>query len=94
MKFFKIGRLDEEEMLLKSFSLFFFFLLWRPFCSAEQNHFSNFDRGSPKEHFYLFILKLSHWPEMSFEEIVDHGEHMHIAGHRVITIGHLGLGEL
>ena len=28
----------------------------------EQNHFSNFGRGSPKEHFCEIILKLDHWP--------------------------------
>ena len=40
----------------------FFFLLWEPFCSAEQNHFSNFGRGSSKEHFCEIISKSSHWP--------------------------------
>ena len=40
----------------------FFFLLWWPFCSAEQNHFSNFGRGSSKEHFCEIILKSTHWP--------------------------------
>ena len=39
-----------------------FFLLWWPFCSAEQNHFSNFGRGSSKEHFCEIILKSTHWP--------------------------------
>ena len=42
--------------------LFFYFLLWCPFCSAEQNHFSNFGRGSSKEHFCEIILKSTHWP--------------------------------
>ena len=28
----------------------------------EQNHLSNFGRGSFKEHFYEIILKLRHWP--------------------------------
>ena len=37
-------------------------MLWWPFCSAEQNHFSNFDRGSSKEHFCEIILKSTHWP--------------------------------
>ena len=32
------------------------------FCSVEQNHFSNFCRGSFKVHFYEIILKLGHWP--------------------------------
>ena len=30
-------------------------LIW-PFCSAEQNHFSNFGRGSSKEHCCEIIL--------------------------------------
>ena len=28
----------------------------------KQNHFSNFGRGSPKEHFCEIILKSGHWP--------------------------------
>ena len=28
----------------------------------DQNHFSNFGRGSYKEHFYESILKLGYWP--------------------------------
>ena len=35
---------------------------WRPFCSAEQNHFG---RGSFKEHFYESVLKSGHWPRKS-----------------------------
>ena len=49
-----------EEMLFNCF--FVFFLLWWPFCSAEQNNFSNFGRGSSKEHFCEIILKSTHWP--------------------------------
>ena len=30
--------------------------------SAEWNHFSNFGRGSPKEHFCKIILKAGLWP--------------------------------
>ena len=48
-------------MLLNCF-FFFFFLLWWPFCSAKQNHFSNFGRVSSKEHFCEIILKSTHWP--------------------------------
>ena len=44
------------------FFFLFFFLLWWSFCSAEQNHFSNFGRGSSKEHFCEIILKSTHWP--------------------------------
>ena len=28
----------------------------------EQNHFSNFDKGSSKEHSCEIILKSAHWP--------------------------------
>ena len=45
-----------------SFYEFFYFYLWRPFCSAEQNHFSNFGKGSSKEHSCEIILKSAHWP--------------------------------
>ena len=30
--------------------------------SAEWNHFSNFGRGSSKDHFFEIILKSAHWP--------------------------------
>ena len=30
--------------------------------SVERNHFSNFGKWSPKEHFCEIILKLGHWP--------------------------------
>ena len=30
--------------------------------SAERNHFSNFSRGSSKEHFCEIILQSAHWP--------------------------------
>ena len=30
--------------------------------SYKQNHFSNFGRGSPKEHFCKIVLKSTHWP--------------------------------
>ena len=44
------------------FKWFFYFLLWRPFCSAERNHFRNFSRESSKEYFCEIILKSAHWP--------------------------------
>ena len=44
-----------------SFKGFSNFSHW-PFCSAEQNHFSNFGRGSSKKHFCELILKPGHWP--------------------------------
>ena len=47
-----------EEM---SFNEFFYFKLWWPFCSVEQNHFSNFGKESPKEHFCEIILKSGDW---------------------------------
>ena len=46
-------------MLLKGFSIF---SSGMPFCSEEQNHFSNFGTWSPKEHLCEIILKLGHWP--------------------------------
>ena len=36
--------------------MFFFFKLWQPFCSAEQDHFSNFGRGSSMKHSCEIIL--------------------------------------
>ena len=43
------------------FKTFFYFKLWRPFCSAERNNFSNFSRGSSMERFCDIILKSVHW---------------------------------
>ena len=47
---------------------FFYFNLWWPSCSVEQNDFSDFGRGSFKEQFCETILKLGQWPrsEISF----------------------------
>ena len=44
-------------MSLKRFS----FLALAAICSAVQNDFSNFGRGSPKEHSCEIILKSVHW---------------------------------
>ena len=35
--------------------------LWRPFCSAEQNHLCNFGRGHHEEQFCEVILNLDQW---------------------------------
>ena len=43
-----------------SFNGFFYFLA---LTATERNHFSNFSRGSFKEHFCEIILKSAHWPE-------------------------------
>ena len=32
---------------------------------ADQNHLSNFNRGSPKKLFREIILKLGHWPTVT-----------------------------
>ena len=40
----------------------FLFLALTAFCSAEQNHFSNFSRGSSKKHSCEIILKSANWP--------------------------------
>ena len=36
------------------------------FCSAERNHFSNFGRWSPEEHFCEIMLKSSHRPSRRY----------------------------
>ena len=41
--------------------LLFYFKLWQPFCSAVQNHFSNFGKRALEEHFCEIILKSGHW---------------------------------
>ena len=45
-----------------SFKGFVYFYLWWPFCLAEWNHFSNFDKGASEKHFCEIILKLGPWP--------------------------------
>ena len=47
-------------MLFNRFFLLLFALV--AILLAEQNHFSNFGRGSSKEHFCEIILKSTHWP--------------------------------
>ena len=42
------------------FKTFFYFKLWWPFCSAEQNHFSIFGKGSSKKYFCKIIMKSGH----------------------------------
>ena len=37
------------SFLSKLFTIFYF-SFWQPFCSSEQNRFSYFGRGSPKQH--------------------------------------------
>ena len=39
----------------------FYLWLWRPFCSSELNHCSNFGRGSSKKYFNIIFLKSGHW---------------------------------
>ena len=51
----KFGPVVQEEMLFKDIS---YLELWRPFCYAEQNPFSNFGRGYQKEQFCETILNL------------------------------------
>ena len=45
-------------MLFKDIS---YLELWRPFCSAEQNHLCNFGRGFYEEQFCGIILNLDQW---------------------------------
>ena len=47
-----------EEMLFKAIS---YLELWQPFCSAEQNHLYNFDRGCYEEQFCEIIFNLGQW---------------------------------
>ena len=44
-----------QEMSFKDIS---YLELWRPFCSAEQTHLCNFDRGDYEEQFCEIILNL------------------------------------
>ena len=46
-------------MLFKGFSIF---SSGGPFCSAEQNHFSNFGKGVLEKQFCEIILKSGPWP--------------------------------
>ena len=54
-----MGLLALEKM---SFNFYFLIFALVAIFSAEQNHFSNFGRGSIKEHFCEIILKSTHWP--------------------------------
>ena len=44
-----------------SFTDISYLKLWRPFCSAEQNHLCNFGRGYQEEQFCEIILNLDQW---------------------------------
>ena len=62
------------------FEGFFYFKLWWPFYSAEQNHFSNFGKRALEEHFCEIILKSGHkpgrrWPLKVFFSIFSSGSH-------------------
>ena len=35
--------------------------VWWPFCSAEQDHLSNFGKGHYEEQLCEIILNLEHW---------------------------------
>ena len=48
----------QEELPFKDIS---YLQLWRPLCSAEQNHLGNFGRGHFEEHFCEIILNLDQW---------------------------------
>ena len=51
-------KLFELEMPFKGIS---YLELWQPFCSAEQNHLSNFGREYYEEQFCEIILNLGKW---------------------------------
>ena len=48
----------QKEILFKDIS---YLELWRPFCSAEQNHLCNFGRGHYEEQFCEIILNSGQW---------------------------------
>ena len=48
----------QEERTFKDIS---YLELWWPFCSAEQNHWCNFEREWQEEHFCEIILNLDRW---------------------------------
>ena len=58
VKLYEIGPVVKEEMLFKDIS---YLELWRPFCSAEQNHLCKFSREHYEEQFCEIILNLEHW---------------------------------
>ena len=61
--------------------------LWRPFCSAEQNHLCNFGRGYYEERFCEIILNLDQW----FSQTVQ--LNFLLSLHQVIkTIANVNLG--
>ena len=41
---------------IANIDIFFFFYLWQPFCSREQNGLRNFGRGHYDEHFFGITL--------------------------------------
>ena len=58
-----------EKMLFKDIS---YLELWQVFCSAEQNHLSNFGRGYYEEQFCEIIFELGQvvQEEMSFKRFL------------------------
>ena len=55
VKLYEIEQLAYEGV---SFTDFFYFNLWWPFCSADQYHIS---KGSPKKHSCEITQKSGHW---------------------------------
>ena len=58
---------------------FYFKLLW-PFCLSEQNRFSYFGKGSPKQHSYEVCMKFAQgcrksW-RLKFFSIFSSGSHL------------------
>ena len=56
--FLKFRPVVQEEMPFKDIS---YLELWKPFCSAEQNHFCNFGKRCYEEQFCEIILNLDLW---------------------------------
>ena len=57
VKYFEFGPVVQEM----SFKYISYPELWRPFCSAEQNHLCNFGRGYQEEQICEIILNLEQW---------------------------------
>ena len=58
MKLFEFETVVQEEMSFKDIS---YLEIWRPFCSAEQNHLCNSSREHHEEQFYESISSLGQW---------------------------------
>ena len=56
--YFEFRPVVKEKMSFKDIN---YLELWRPFCSAEQNHLYNFVRRCHEEQHFEIILNLDQW---------------------------------